>query len=219
MARTARELLDSTTAELTPDPEANRLVPLVAAGRAGRETITALALEERYIVASDRRAFLRLAERTTDAPACAAFFTTLAGGEEIALDRLGALLEACGVDEAAVEAYEPLPGCQAYASYVAWLALNGEPADVVLALTANFAAWGGYCATIARALREHYGFDDAACAFFDFFAEPAPELEGQALAAVHEALDRGSFSGAAPRYGRLLQAYELMFWNTLAGPR
>ncbi|MFD0382255.1 hypothetical protein ACFQ2B_06830 [Streptomyces stramineus] len=44
----------------------------------------------------------------------------------------------------------------------------------MVALTANFAAWAGYCATVGRALRTHYGFDDRACAFFDFFAEPAP---------------------------------------------
>ncbi|MEU1834961.1 hypothetical protein ABZ551_38195, partial [Streptomyces rimosus] len=31
---------------------------------------------------------------------------------------------------------------------VARLALGAEPADVVIAVTANFAAWGGYCATV-----------------------------------------------------------------------
>ncbi len=47
------------------------------------------------------------------------------------------------MDEAEAASYEPLPGCQAYPAYVAWLALNASPADVVLALTANFSAWGG----------------------------------------------------------------------------
>ncbi|MHA5050645.1 hypothetical protein [Streptomyces sp. SD15] len=66
----------------------------------------------------------------------------------------------------------------------AWPALNGSPVDVVLALSANFGTCGGCCAAIAGALRRHYGFDDEACGFFDLFAEPAPELEHKAPAAV-----------------------------------
>jgi hypothetical protein len=99
---------------------------------------------------------------------------------------------------------------------VAWLALNAEPAAAVLAILANFAAWGEYCATIAAGLRKHYGFDDEACGFFDFFATPVPELEEQALAAVQAGLDSGVPLDAARDHGRLLQSYELLFWNTLA---
>lgn len=139
------------------------------------------------------------------------------------MDRLGALLDGCGLDEVAARAYEPSAGCQAYPAYVAWLALNGDPADVAIALYANFAAWGGYCATIAGALRTRYGFADEACGFFDFFALPAPALKDQAVAAVQEGLDDGHVTlPAALRHGRLLQAYETMFWNALApdtGPK
>jgi hypothetical protein len=109
----------------------------------------------------------------------------LAGpGRGLALATLPALTRACGMDEAAVAAYRPHPGCQSYPAYLAWLALNGEPAEVILALMVNFAAWGGYCRTVAAALREHYGFGDEACGFFDFFATGAPEMEQQALAAI-----------------------------------
>lgn len=126
---------------------------------------------------------------------------------------------ACGVDEARTRAYEPLPGCQAYPSYVAWLALNASPTDTVLAITANFSAWGGYCATIAEALRTHYGFKDNDCAFFDFFAQPSPELDRRATAAVRAGLDGGFLSEErAHAYGRLLQGYEATFWATLLQP-
>ena len=114
------------------------------------------------------------------------------------------------------DGYEPRPGCQAYPSFVAWLALNAEPAAAVLAILANFAAWGDYCGRISSALRKHYGFDDEACGFFDFFATPVPELEEQAVAAVQAGLDSGVPLDAAKDHGRLLQSYELMFWNTLA---
>ncbi|MFD3930403.1 transcriptional regulator [Streptomyces sp. NPDC058614] len=216
MTRTASDLRESITGRLAPDPHANRLLPLIARGAAQRSTLAALALEQRHVIAADRRAFLHLAQRPDAGPESAAFFAMLAEGEALAEDRLGAYSAACGADEALAAAYEPLADCRSYPAYVAWLALNGSPVDVVLALSANFAAWGGYCATIAEALRRHYGFDDEACGFFDFFAEPAPELERKALAAVQAGLDAGRIDeDEAYRYGRLLQGCEAKFWHAL----
>ncbi|MDN3296844.1 transcriptional regulator [Streptomyces ficellus] len=216
MTQQARELLDATAQALAPQQGANRLVDAIAEGAASRIAIGTLAMEQRHIVASDRRSLLHLAARAAARPRGASLFTTLAEGEAHAQDRLYALLTGCGVDEVAAAAYEPLAGCQAYPAYVAWLALNGDPADVAVALHANFAAWGGYCATLAGALRSRYGFSDEACGFFDFFALPAPALKEQAVAAVQEGLDDGNVTmPAALRYGRLLQAYEAMFWDTL----
>ncbi|MFI2373856.1 transcriptional regulator [Streptomyces sp. NPDC018964] len=214
MTRTARELLETTTRELAPDPGSNPLVPLIARGEADRAVLAALALEQRRVIPADRRAFLHLAERAD--PESAAYFTALAEGEALAAEHLKTFTAACDVDEKRADAYEPLPGCQSYPAYVAWLALNAEPPDVVLALTTNFSAWGGYCATIAKALRTHYGFTDEACAFFDFFAEPAPALDEAATEAVRTALDEGRLDENRARdYARLLQAYEAKFWATL----
>lgn len=219
MTRTATELLETTTALLAPDPQANALVPLIARGEASRDTLATLALEQRRVIPADRRAFLHLAQRVTGEPEAAAFFEMLAEGEALAGERLEPFAAACGVGEARTRAYEPLPGCQAYPSYVAWLALNASPTDTVLAITANFSAWGGYCATIAEALRTHYGFKDNDCAFFDFFAQPSPELDRRATAAVRAGLDGGFLSEErAHAYGRLLQGYEATFWATLLQP-
>ncbi|MCX5419094.1 transcriptional regulator [Streptomyces sp. NBC_00078] len=216
MTRTATELLETTTATLAPDPHANALVPLIARGEASRDTLVTLALEQRWVIPADRRAFLHLAQRATEEPEAAAFFEMLAEGEALAGERLEPFAAACGIDEARTRAYEPLPGCQAYPSYVAWLALNASPTDTVLAITANFSAWGGYCATIAQALRTHYGFKGDECAFFDFFAEPSPELDRKATAAVQAGLDAGFLDEErAHGHGRLLQSYEALFWSTL----
>jgi hypothetical protein len=212
MTRSAPELLDTVRRELAPDEGENRFVPLVEQGKAPRAAIGALAAEEMRIVASDWRSFLALAARSQD-PAARGFFTALAQGESLALPMLTPLAEAAGVDPGS---YQTRPGCQAYPSFVSWLALNAEPAAAVLAILANFAAWGQYCATIGTGLREHYGFDDTACGFFDFFATPVPELEDQAIAAVQAGIDAGVPLDAARDHGRLLQSYELMFWNTLA---
>ena len=215
MTASARALLESVQQELAPHEDDNRLVPLARDGRAPRAVLAALAAEEHRIVRSDWRSFLTLAARAEDEPT-REFFGGLAQGESVALKALPALAAALGMDEAAVRAYQPQAGCQAYPSYLAWLALNAEPADVVVAVTANFAAWGAYCADIAQALRTHYGLDDEACAFFDFFAAPPPDGEQQAIAAVQAGIDAGRATDYAREYGRLFQSYELMFWNTLA---
>uniref|UniRef100_A0AAU3HR43 Transcriptional regulator n=1 Tax=Streptomyces sp. NBC_01393 TaxID=2903851 RepID=A0AAU3HR43_9ACTN len=217
MTRTARELLEGVTGKLAPDPHANRLLPLIARGAAQLGTLAALALEQRHVTAADHRAFVHLAQRSAAADAASAtFFEALAEGEAVAGERLAAFATAVGAGEARAAEYEPLADCQAYPAYVAWLALNGEPADVVLALGANIAAWGGYCETITAALRRHYGFDDEVCGFFDFFAEPAPDLEIKALAAVQAGLDAERISlDDVLRHGRLLQAYEEKFWHAL----
>lgn len=218
MSPTAQELLRTTAARLALDPGTNPLVPRVADGTAAPRTLAVLALEQRHVIPADRRSFRHLAERAAESedPESAAFFESLADGETLAEERLAPLLDALEVGAAESATYEPQAGCQAYPAYAAWLALNAEPADVVIALTANFASWGACCAVIARALRERYGLRDEACGFFDLFAEPAPELDRQALAAVRAGLDRRRVTAAHLRHGRLVQSYEEMFWATLA---
>jgi hypothetical protein len=215
MCSGAPDFLESLQRELALHEDDNRLVPLVRTGRVPRSVLAALAAEEHRIVASDWRSFLTLAARP-QGPAVREFFAGLAHGESAALRTLPALAGALGMDADAVREYQPQAGCQAYPAYLAWLALNAEPADVVVAVTANFAAWGSYCAAIAEALRARYGLDDEACAFFDLFAAPPPDAGESAAAALREGGDAGLVTDAAREYGRLFQSFELMFWNTLA---
>jgi hypothetical protein len=129
----------------------------------------------------------------------------MATGEAEALERLQTFADAVGL----VADYEPLPGCQAYPAYVAWLALNGSPGDVALAFLANLETWGRSCGRLRDALGPRFGPD--AVSFFDFFATPAPGFRDRALELVASAEP-----GAARQAARLLQAYELSFWDTLA---
>jgi hypothetical protein len=213
MTRQARELLDQIRAELAPRDAGNRLVPLITSGRAPRRVFAALAAEERRITLSDWRSFHALAARA-DEPNARTFFGGLAPGEQQAHLMLDALSAAAGPDHGEEQ---PRAGCQAYPAYVAWLALNGEQAATTAGIFANFAAFGRYCEDVAAGMREHYGFDDAACAFFDFFAADVPEIELQALAAVQAGIDTHRLDvHEALLYARLFQSYELQFWNTLA---
>ncbi len=130
--------------------------------------------------------------------------TPQAAGETEALRLLEPFAAAVGLGNN----YEPLPGCQAYPAYVAWLALNGSPADVALAFLANLQSWGRSCARMRDALRSVYGAD--AIAFFEFFAESPAGFEERALALIVTGEPT-----SARRAARLLQPYELLYWDPL----
>jgi hypothetical protein len=215
MTAAAVELLRRVRAELAVADDRNRLLPAVTDGRAPKAVLGAFAAEQMHIVPSGRRSYLLLAARCEET-AAAEFFSLLASADSAAQATLPELAAAAGLDEVRAATYAPRAGCQAYPAYLAWLALNAEPVEVVLAVSANIIAFAGWCGTLATALRKWYGFDDAACAFLDQYTHPVPELDHHAEIAVQHALDAGQPLASARRFGRLLQSYELMFWNTLA---
>ncbi|WAL68985.1 transcriptional regulator [Amycolatopsis cynarae] len=210
VAQTRREL--KATANAISD---HRFLTLLATGAVPHERLRALAAEQYGIVYSDRRSFAQLATRFPAGPA-GDFFLGLAEGEGIALGRLGTLAAWLGLGEEDLRAHEPHPGAQAYPAYVAWLALNGSRSAVALAFVANLAAWGSNCGTVAAALRETYGASEEAVGFFEFFAAPAKGFEDHALAVIEQGLAEGDSPVLARRATRLLQSFELSFWDALA---
>jgi hypothetical protein len=203
----AQDLLVAVQAELAPIErrlEGHRYLAEMEAGRVPVGSLRALAGEQRAIIASDQRSFEHLARRFPLPPA-GQFFRDMAAGEAEALGRLAAFGDAVGLSAD----YELLPGCQAYPAYVAWLALNGSPGDVALAFLANLETWGRSCGRLRDALRPRLGPD--AVSFFDFFATPTPGFRDRALELVATAEP-----GMARQAARLLQAFELSFWDTLA---
>jgi thiaminase len=203
----AAELVAVVRAALAPVERRlveHRYLAELEAGRVPLEALRAFAGEQRAIITSDRRSFEHLAQRFPQPPA-GVFFREMAAGEVEALELLEPFAAAVGL----AGDYEPLAGCQAYPAYVAWLALNGSPADVALAFLVNLASWGRSCARMRDALRPRYG--DAPVAFFDFFAAPSAAFEEQALALI-----TSGDPASARRASRLLQAYELLYWDTLA---
>ena len=104
---------------------------------------------------------------------------------------------------------------QAYKAHVAWLALGGSSTDVALAFLANLAAWGACCERLGASLRERYGLSEEATGFFTFFSTPPPDFEERALSVIDAGLSAGDSPLNARRAARLLQAYELLYWDTL----
>ncbi len=216
---TSQALLAEVQAELEPVARALRSHRFLAAleeRRVPESRLRDFAGEQQTILASDRRSFAYLAARFPESPA-GDLFLSLAEGEGQALAHLHGFAAWLGLDEQALAAHEPAPACQAYTAFVAWLALNGGRADVALALLANLAAWGANCARVAAALRDCYGAPDEAVGFFDFFTTPAPGFTEQAHAVVEAGLGAGEPPRQARRAARLLQGYELLYWDTLAG--
>jgi hypothetical protein len=205
----ARELLDELHRELAEVEQAIRAHRYPDAPPP-EASLRAFAGEQYTILGSDRRSFAHLAARFPEPPA-GDFFLGLAQGEGQALERLLALAASLGVDHDGLDAYQPMPGCQAYTAFVSWLALNGSRAELALAFLANLAAWGENCRRLAETFA---GRCDTS--FFEIFAEPAPGFEQQALSVADQGLAAGDSPYRARRAARLLQAYELMFWDTLS---
>lgn len=214
----AGDVVESLRSELAPVEEAirsHRFLVALEDGRVAQERLRAIAGEQRRVIASDRRSFAHLSARFA-APPAGRWFLSMAQGEDAALGLLEGYAAWLGLDERWLHTYEPDPRAQAYPAFVAWLALNGSASAVTLAFLANLDAWGENCARVARALRRAYHAGDDAVAFFEFFATPPSEFRTDTLQVLQASLDAGDDVHDARRAARLLQAYELSFWDALA---
>ena len=100
---------------------------------------------------------------------------------------------------------------------MAWLALYASDTEVAAAYLVNFPAWGQNCGRLSGILKERFGLGQEEVAFFDLFASPPTTFEADALSVIQQGLDRGIEPSLIQRAARLLQAYELMYWDTLYG--
>jgi thiaminase len=214
----AGDLVEDIRADLASVEQAirsARFIEALAEGTVGEEGLRAIAGEQRRIIASDRRSFAQLATRFASSPAHE-WLLSMEQGESEALALLDGYVGWLALDEDWFGRHEPSPRAQAYPAFVAWLALNGSVGAVTVAFLANLAAWGENCAAVAAALRDAYGAGDAAVAFFEFFAAPPPGFREDTLAVAQAGLDAGDDPREIRHAARLLQAYELQFWDALA---
>lgn len=184
------------------------------AGGISRAALRAFAGEQLHVIPSDLRSFEMLAQRFPDDPAHG-YLEGMAAGERAALQALDTFATATGLDEQARAGYEPVPGCQAYPSYVARLARDGAPAEIAGAFLVNLATWDSCCARMAAALPASYQLTDDDCAFFALFAGPSAELERASVQVIDAGLAQGVEPAHIARAARLLQAYELLYWDSL----
>jgi len=183
-------------------------------GKIPCEKLRLFAGEQAAIISSDLRSVAHLVTRYGSAPS-RDFFLGILQGEKAAFEALQVFARALGLSETDLYLYEPLPGAHAYTAYMAWLALYGSEAQVAAGYLVNFPAWGMNCARLSRGLRDRFKMKEEQVRFFDLFATPPPTFEAQASAIIQHGLDHGEDPRLVGRAARLLQAYELMYWDTL----
>ncbi len=213
----ARQLIGETRRGMELLEERIRRHPYLQAleaRRVDRGKLAVFAGQQRHIIASDLRSVALMVARA-GSPATREFFLAMLQGERAALEALDAFAGAMGLATERLDEADPLPAAFAYSGYVAWLALYGSPAEFAGAFLVNLEAWGANCGRMSRALRDGYGLTAADVAFFDLFAAPPPGFEERGLAVVDEGLARGVDPASIRRAARLLQGYELLYWDTM----
>jgi thiaminase len=205
-----REELQRVNEQLLRHP----YVDTLEQGKIARENLGVFAGEQYTIIGSDLRSAAHLVNRF-GASSSRDFFLGILHGERAAWEALLTLADALGLSEAQLREHEPLAGAHAYTCYMAWLALYGSDAEIAAAYLINFPAWGQNCGRLSRILKERFGMGEKEVAFFDLFASPPATFEASALSIIQQGLDRGVEPRLIQRAARLLQAYELMYWDTL----
>jgi thiaminase len=215
----AKALVDEIRQDLQPITEQLLRHPYVQAleeGKIGQEKLRLFAGEQYSIIASDLKSVAYLVSRFGSAPS-RDFFLGILHGERAAWDALLTFADALGLSETQLREHEPLAGAHAYTCYMAWLAFYASDAEIAAAYLVNFPAWGQNCGRLSSILQERFRLGEKEVAFFDLFASPPATFEANALSVIQQGLDRGTEPRLIQRAARLLEAYELMYWDTLYG--
>ncbi len=171
--------------------------------------------QQHHLISSDLRSIALILSRQGMLPS-GRFWINVLQGEGAALDALHALAGTLGLKVSDLELFEPLPEAYAYCTFLAWLALYGSDAELAGAFLVNLPTWGACCDRMRKALHQKYDMAPSVLAFFDLFAD-MPSFEKEALSIVQNGLDRGIPERLIHRAARMLQGYELMFWDAMAG--
>ena len=213
----AMKLMEAIRGKLADLDERIRRHPYLEAleaRRIGKDKLQLFAGQQYHIITNDLRSIALLVSRADSLPT-QAFFLNALQGERAAFQALGAFARSLGMTEEALKMSEPLPGAFAYSAFVAWLALYGSFAEAVGAFLVNLGAWGANCARMSRALQARYDLMEADVAFFILFSSLPPGFEEGALQIIGEGLSKGVDPGLIRQAAKLLQGYELLYWDTL----
>lgn len=215
----ARHLVEETRQELQAVEARIRRHPYLDALEAeavSRDELRRFAGQQYHIIASDLRA-MALVITKADSAETREFFWGGMQAERAALEALEAFAGALAMPAGDLKGAEPIPGAFAYSAYVAWLALFGSCAEFAAAFLVNLDAWGSNCARMSQALKARYQMKEADVGFFTLFSDLPPGFQERALRVIQEGLDRGVGTKKIKRAARMLQGYELLYWDTLYG--
>jgi len=215
----ARHLVEETRQELQAVEAQIRRHPYLDALEAeavSRDELRRFAGQQYHIIASDLRAMALVIAKAESAET-RDFFWGGIQAERAALEALEAFAGALAMPAGDLKGAEPIPGAFAYSAYVAWLALFGSCAEFAAAFLVNLEAWGSNCARMSQALKARYQMKEGDVGFFTLFSDLPPGFQERALGVIQEGLDRGVGTKKIKRAARMLQGYELLYWDTLYG--
>uniref|UniRef100_A0A7S1X350 Thiaminase-2/PQQC domain-containing protein n=1 Tax=Tetraselmis chuii TaxID=63592 RepID=A0A7S1X350_9CHLO len=204
-----------TTAALEGHP----FISDAEAGNLSSARLMAFVKEQHSVIRADLLSMRHLAKRCRDSgkKAGEALFTKLAKGEELAMTKLQDFATHLGVTPKKLATYNCQMEAQAYPSYLARCAHYGSPAAVAVACAVNFPCWGAQCRRLHTALLTINGSHGPCVAedvaFLDFFATPLDGLDEMAAACLQE--DDEVRVDDVTTAVRLLQACEVMFWDSV----
>ena len=180
----------------------------------GKGKLSLVAVQQNHLLGNSINA-LELALARSSSPCAKEFLSASLDKTRDAHDALRIFGKAIGLSAEELDAMEPLSGAIAYSLYLYWLASKRTASEIAAAFLVNMPLWGANCVRVGRALQANYGFKKEDVAFFEMFADPSPGFGEMALAAVEEGLEQGVDPVFIRRSVRLLQRYELMFWDTM----
>ncbi len=186
----------------------HRFVKGAEEGRLSLDRLERFATQQYHIVSYDLRSLALMLSRSRYSDEAEFFYTLLVGDKE-ALQRLLNFSKELGLTEEDLARAEMLPRCAAYTNYLAWLACYANAGEQALALTVNLPVWGTCCRRLGAALKDRYGLRDLG--FFELFSGPYDGIEESSSRVVERYL--GVYASSMERCARLIQGYELMFWD------
>lgn len=211
------EFIRETREALLPYHQQVEQHPFLAAlekGQVERDALRAFAGSQQNIITSDLRSVALLLSRHGHLESRQILSDILAG-EVSALHSLQHFAAEIAMTKRDLDEFETIPAAHAYCAYVAQIALYGSDADLIGAFTINYTSWGGACGRMSKALKEQYQLSDRAVSFFDLFAG-IPPMDTEAEKVIKASLERGVTFQQIKQSARMLQGYEVLFWDAMA---
>jgi thiaminase len=213
MERNASNFLQNLRQQLSKENEKilnHEFVKDAEDGRLSVEKVKLFVTQQYYTINYDLRSLAAMLSKSRNDDEVD-FFRMLLDADREALRRLMLLSRELGLRQVDLDFAVILAGAASYTHYLSWLANYANAGEQAAALTVNLPVWGSNCKRLGNALRTKYGVKETG--LFELFSGPTEAIDAPALKIMDNCLDKHSSS--MERCARLIQAYELSFWDTV----
>ncbi|MCS7126309.1 MAG: TenA family transcriptional regulator [Aigarchaeota archaeon] len=169
-----------------------------------REILRRFVENQLYIIPHDLKALSHILSRTSKMDEVD-FFKLLVDGDYEALKALHLLSQELNIK---FDYSRLSPKAISYTHYLSWLALNGSPGDVAIALTVNLPVWGENVKKLGEYAKS---LKIGSTKIFELFSGPYDVLEEKAEKIAERYLEWDRYLFIA----KTIQRYELDFWDSL----